>query len=60
MKTNSQLLSGLAAAAIYLASAGNSQALPPPPIDVPDAGSTGMLAGVAIFGLLFLARMLKR
>jgi len=58
MKINSPILASLAAAAVCLASAGSLHALPI--INVPETGSTGLLAGVAICGLLFVGRMLKR
>jgi hypothetical protein len=48
MKRNLSIL--IIVAAVYLGLAGNLQAAPPPP-NIPDGGSTGLLLGAALGGL---------
>ena len=60
MKKNSLILIRAVVAAVYLSLTGSLQAVPPPPITVPDSGATGILLGAAICGLVFLKWKLKR
>lgn len=59
MKKNSPLLISVAIAAVYFSLVGNLQAVPPAPPAVPDAGSTGVMLGIALSGISFLKWKLK-
>ena len=58
MKMNPTILLTAAVVAIYLGLAGTLQAVPPPP-NLPDSGSTGILMGAAICGIILLKRKQK-
>jgi len=61
MKKHSTILTCAAVAVVYLGMAGSLQAVPPPPpTHVPDAGSTVMLLGAVLSGLVVLKWKLKR
>ena len=60
MKNNSLIQISAVVAAVYWGLTVNLQAVPPPPVSVPDSGATGMLLGAAVCGLVFLKWKLKR
>jgi hypothetical protein len=59
MKKNSSIIITAAVVAIYFGLTGSLQAVPPPP-NVPDGGSTGLMLAAAISGIGFLKWKLKR
>ena len=54
MKKHSSIFISAAVAAIYFGLVGSLQAVPPAPVNVPDAASTGLLLGAALAGIGFL------
>ena len=54
MKMNSSIFIIAAVAAVYFGLTGSLQAVPPPPVNVPDGGSTVFLIGAALSGICFL------
>ena len=60
MKKYSTILTCAAVAVVYFGMAGSLQAVPPPPTHVPDGGSTVMLLGAVLSGLVVLKWKLKR
>ncbi len=59
MKKNSSMFISLVFAAVYFGLVGSLQAVPPPP-NVADGGSTGLMLAVVISGIGFLKWKLKR
>lgn len=58
MKKHSSIFISVAVAVFYFGLAGSLQAVPPPP-NVPDGGSTGLMLVAAISGIGFLKWKLK-